>query len=84
MLTILYFARLKESLGTAKEDLPLPQDATTIQGLMQHLAARGEVWQQEFDGCSPIRAAINQELVPNTASFKDGDEIAFFPPVTGG
>ena len=84
MLKLLYFARLKEVLGTAKEDLPLPQGATDIQGLMGSLAARGGVWQQEFDGCRPLRAAINQELVPNSALFKDGVEMAFFPPVTGG
>jgi len=84
MLKVLYFARLKEALGTAKEDLPMPQGVTNILELMHLLAARGGVWAQEFDGCRPLRAAINQELAPNTAGFKDGDEIAFFPPVTGG
>jgi molybdopterin synthase sulfur carrier subunit len=84
MLKVLYFARLKETLGTAREDLPMPQGVSDIQGLMQLLAARGGAWEQEFDGCRPLRAAINQELAPNTAAFRDGDEIAFFPPVTGG
>ncbi|HZV98392.1 MAG TPA: MoaD/ThiS family protein [Methylophilaceae bacterium] len=51
---------------------------------MQYLAARGEPWQQEFDGCRPLRAALNQTLVPNDAQIKAGDEVAFFPPVTGG
>ncbi|OIQ80797.1 molybdopterin synthase sulfur carrier subunit [mine drainage metagenome] len=84
MLKLLYFARLREALGTAREEIPLPQAVTDIQGLMVWLAGRGGAWQQEFSGQRPLRAAINQELVTSTASFKAGDEIAFFPPVTGG
>lgn len=84
MIKVLYFARLRESLGLAGEELDLPPGMTTVAGLMTLLAARGEPWQQEFDGCRPLRAAVNQTLVPNSEPIKDGDEVAFFPPVTGG
>lgn len=83
MVKIFYFARLRESLGIASEELQLPQ-ATTVAKLMVLLASRGEAWQQEFDGCRPLRAAVNQQLVPNSARINAGDEVAFFPPVTGG
>jgi len=84
MLKVLYFARLRESLGISAEEIALPGDVSNIAGLMGFLAARGGVWQQEFAGCRLVRAAVNQELVPDTAKIKSGDEIAFFPPVTGG
>lgn len=83
-MKLLYFARLRESLGTAGEDIPLPDGVTDIQGLMGWLAMRGDAWEREFSGCRPLRAAINQELVPNAAVIGPDDEIAFFPPVTGG
>ncbi len=83
MIKILYFARLRESLGLAGEELDLPQ-AATVAGLMALLAARGDVWSQAFDGCQPLRAAVNQSLAKNSAVIKDDDEVAFFPPVTGG
>jgi len=84
MIKVLYFARLRESLGLAGEELDLSQDVVTVASLMTLLAARGTPWQQEFDGCRPLRAAVNQTLVPNSGPIKDGDEVAFFPPVTGG
>jgi molybdopterin synthase sulfur carrier subunit len=84
MLKLLYFARLREALGIAAEEVDVPDSVTDVQGLMGWLAKRGGVWQEEFTGCRPLRAAVNQELVTNAANFKSGDEIAFFPPVTGG
>lgn len=84
MLTLLYFARLREALGTAREEIARPADVDDVRALMAWLAARGGAWQEEFAGCQPLRAAVNQQLVPNAATFQDGDEIAFFPPVTGG
>lgn len=84
MVRILYFARLREALGTAQEEVTLPPETTDVQTLMTWLAARGGVWREEFAGRRSLRAAVNQELVPLTASFKAGDEVAFFPPVTGG
>ena len=83
MIKVLYFARLRESLGSAGESLEV-QDGLSIADLMALLAALGGPWQQEFDGCKPLRAALNQILVANDALVRAGDEVAFFPPVTGG
>jgi molybdopterin synthase sulfur carrier subunit len=84
MIKLLYFARLREALGTSQEELAMPDGVSDVQSLMDWLAQRGGAWQEEFTGCRPLRAAVNQELVANSAAFHDGDEIAFFPPVTGG
>lgn len=84
MITVLYFARLKESLNYSTEEIDLPADVNTIALLKLHLAKRGEAWANLFNGQQTIRAAINHALVENNAAIKSGDEVAFFPPVTGG
>jgi len=84
VLKLLYFARLREVLGISAESLELPAEVRDVRGLMAWLAARGGVWQEQFDGCRQIRAAVNQELAADSASIRAGDEVAFFPPVTGG
>ncbi|MFM9912082.1 MAG: molybdopterin converting factor subunit 1 [Methylophilaceae bacterium] len=81
-MKLLYFASLREGLGVANEDVDLP--VATVKDLMATLAARGGVWQEQFDGCKQIRAAVNQVLVADDAVVQAGDEVAFFPPVTGG
>jgi molybdopterin synthase sulfur carrier subunit len=81
---ILYFARLREALGQSSEEAILPDDLAQVADVMRWLAARGGVWAEQFDGCRQIRAAVNQELVPDSTPVAAGDEIAFFPPVTGG
>jgi molybdopterin synthase sulfur carrier subunit len=84
MIRLLFFARLREELGVASEELALPDNVRNVAALMANLAARGGVWQSRFDGGVQIRAAVNQELAANDAVIKPGDEIAFFPSVTGG
>jgi molybdopterin synthase sulfur carrier subunit len=84
LITVLYFARLKESLNYSTEEMVLPEGVKTIAQLKTHLAKRGEAWANLFNGKQTIRAAINHALVDNVAAVKDGDEVAFFPPVTGG
>jgi len=84
MITVLYFARLKESLNYSTEEMALPEGVNTIAQLKTHLAARGETWATLFNGQQTIRAAINHTLVENDAKINNGDEVAFFPPVTGG
>lgn len=81
---VLYFARLRETLGTSSEEILPPDGVVDVAGLMRWLATRGAAWQEAFDGCRLVRAAVNQELVPDAAPVKAGDEVAFFPPVTGG
>lgn len=81
---LLYFARLREALGLSAEEAVLPDDIADVASLMRWLAERGGIWAEQFDGCHQIRAALNQELVPDSTPVAAGDEVAFFPPVTGG
>jgi len=83
-IKVLYFARIKESVNYSTEDLLLPADVSNINALKKYLASRGEVWADLFNGKQTIRAAINHELVDDMMAINDGDEVAFFPPVTGG
>ena len=84
MITLLYFARLREALGTGREELALPAGISTLGALRDHLAKRGEVWAKEMAAGRNLRAAVNQDVATADTPIKDGDEIAFFPPVTGG
>ncbi len=83
-LKVLYFARLREIVGIPSEEIPLPQGVADVAALRTWLAVRGKEWQQALDKDRLIRVAVNQELVADNMAIKDGDEVAFFPPVTGG
>ncbi len=82
MVKLLYFAGLRETLGVAAEELTLPAEVDTVGVLRRHLAARAG-WEILATSKS-LRAAVNQVMVGADAKVADGDEIAFFPPVTGG
>ena len=84
MITILYFARLREALGTASEELTLPANVGDLAALRTALISRGGAWADELAHAKPIRAAVNQDMAAGDTPVRDGDEIAFFPPVTGG
>ena len=83
MIQVLYFAGLRERLGTPGESLPLPPGVATVAQLRDHLAARGEPW-QALARMGNLRMAVNQDMAGADAPVADGDEVAFFPPVTGG
>ena len=84
MIKVLYFAGLREALGKADEELELPQGVADVAGLRAWLRRRGEPWQSALAEGGPVRAAVNQEMAVASAAVRDGDEVAFFPPVTGG
>ena len=81
---VLYFASVREKLGKDAEDLDLPADVATVAGLRSHLRARGGAWAEAMAEGKLLRAAVNQDMAQPTAAIKAGDEVAFFPPVTGG
>ena len=84
MVTVLYFARLRETLGKSSERLELPGDVRNLEGLRAMLVSRGGAWEQELAPGKPVRAAVNQAMAVGDMPLADGDEVAFFPPVTGG
>lgn len=84
MAEVLYFARLAEELGTKSEQIDLSAECQTVADLVALLRARGEPFDSTFDGSTPVLVAINQEMSAETAEIGNTDEIAFFPPVTGG
>ncbi|MGC7560876.1 molybdopterin synthase sulfur carrier subunit [Pasteurella sp. PK-2025] len=81
MLKILFFAQTRELIGV--DALELPADFTTAEQVRQHLAEKGERWALALEK-GKLLVAINQSLMPLDSEVKAGDEIAFFPPVTGG
>ena len=83
MLNILFFASLRESLGTAQESVPLPVPAN-VDALMTTLRARGEAWAATLAIGRRWRVAVNQNMATLDTALKEGDEVAIFPPVTGG
>ncbi len=83
-IKILYFARIKEAVNYSTEEIALPSDVSTVTALKKYLSQRGENWANLFNGKQVIRAAINHTLVDDLANIQAGDEVAFFPPVTGG
>lgn len=81
---LLFFAGLREQLGTSGEDLELPDTVNTLAALRAHLRTRGPAWQAALAEGRVLRTAVNQSLASKEARIAEGDEIAFFPPVTGG
>ena len=81
MIKGLFFAQVRELVGT--DSLMLASSPDTVEGLRQQLAARGDRWALALEE-GKLLAAVNQTLVEATHPIADGDEVAFFPPVTGG
>lgn len=83
LVTVLYFARLRQALGLAIERIELPAGAS-VSGLRERLRARGSAWANELAADRAVCIAVNQEMAEADTVLRDGDEVAFFPPVTGG
>lgn len=84
MLKVLFFASLREKLGVAEEEIIFTEELSDIAALRQFFCQRGGVWQDTLGTEQKIMTAINQTMVDQQQSLNDGDEVAFFPPVTGG
>lgn len=81
MINVLFFAQIRELVGT--DSVTLSAEFTTVEAVRQHLAAQEGRWALALED-GKLLAAVNQTLVSFDHPIADGDEIAFFPPVTGG
>jgi sulfur-carrier protein len=84
VVTLLYFASLRESLGRSREELALPAGTATVSTLIDQLRSRDGPWADAFAPGRAWRVAVNQDMAQLTTQVRAGDEVAFFPPVTGG
>ena len=84
MVTLLYFASLRERLDCAREEVALPPGTPTVATIVDTLRARDGRWSAAFAPGRAWRVAVNQSMADLATPLKPGDEVAFFPPVTGG
>jgi molybdopterin synthase sulfur carrier subunit len=83
MIRIRYFARLRETLGRGDEEIVLPDGVASAGALRDWLCERGQPWRDALSAPA-VLVAVNQENALPETPVNDGDEVAFFPPVTGG
>jgi sulfur-carrier protein len=83
-MKLLYFAWLRARIGRAEEELVLPAGVRDVAGLLDWLQARGGGYAEALADLSIVRVAVNQDYVGREHPVRDGDEVALFPPVTGG
>jgi molybdopterin synthase sulfur carrier subunit len=81
---LLYFAWLRARIGHAAEDVRLPAEVGDVAALLEWLRTRGPGYAEALRDLSVVRVAVNQEYVQTDHPVRDGDEVAIFPPVTGG
>ena len=82
MIKVLFFARYRELLGCEEEIVSL-QGEQTAADLLNSFIARGEPWKTVL-GDARVMVAVNQQMVDLNSCIGDAEEVAFFPPVTGG
>jgi molybdopterin synthase sulfur carrier subunit len=83
-MKLLYFAWLRERIGVAQEEVDLPAGVTDVGGLLDWLRQRGPNYALALANAKAIRVAVNQQYRRGDAPVAPGDEVALFPPVTGG
>ena len=83
-MKVLYFASLRERVGTGAEELEPPAEVATVGDLVHWLAARGEPWAGAFAADNRVQCAVNQTMARPDTALGAADEVAFFPRVTGG
>ena len=80
---LVLLARLREALGAAEESIEVDPDSR-VADLIELLRRRGGAWAAELAPGRAVRVAVNHEMAPGDALLRAGDEVALFPPVTGG
>lgn len=83
-ITILYFAGLREALGSARESVSLPEGVSTAGQLRAWLRERGGAWAEHLAEGRAVRVSVDQAMARPSTPLHAGAEVAFFPPVTGG
>ena len=83
-VNVVYLARLREALGRAGEALALPATDASVATVLAALRTRGGAFALELAAGRAVRVAVNHAMAGSDAPVRDGDEVAFFPPVTGG
>lgn len=83
-VTVLYFAWMRERVGTDQETLDLPQTVVTVSDLIEHLKHQSAGHSSAFENTALIRVALDQDHATLESPLGSAQEIAFFPPVTGG
>jgi molybdopterin synthase sulfur carrier subunit len=83
-MKLLYFAWLRQKIGSAEESVAPPPEVATVGALLVWLATRGPGYAEALKDLSVVRVAVNQEFAQAGDAVKAGDEVALFPPVTGG
>lgn len=83
-MQLLYFGWVRTRIGIGSEEFALPGDVGTVGALLSALQARGENYAEALEEVDAIRVAVNQELADLETPVADSDEIAVFPPMTGG
>jgi molybdopterin synthase sulfur carrier subunit len=83
-VNVLYFAWVRQKVGRSEETVEHSPELRTVRDLAAHLCARGGGYAAAFGDMSRLRAAVNQAHATLDAAIAAGDEVAFFPPVTGG
>jgi sulfur-carrier protein len=81
---LLYFAWLRARIGQAEEEVALPAEVRDVAGLLEWLRGRGGGYAEALRDLSVIRVAVNQDYVGRDHPVREGDEVALFPPMTGG
>jgi molybdopterin synthase sulfur carrier subunit len=84
IVKLVYLARLREAFARSEEELPLPEGGCTVSDLLARLRERGGAWADELAPSRAFRVAVNQDMAAAATRIVGGDEVAIFPPVTGG
>ena len=83
-MKLLYFAWLRAKIGIAEERVDPPAGVATVAALLDWLRTRGPGFAEALEDLKVVRVAVNQEHVGRDHPLRPGDEVALFPPVTGG
>lgn len=84
MLRIHYFASVREAVGRDREQIEMPGDVGTVADLVRHLRRVDEGFERMLGEQEQVLVAVNQAVASDESAVADGDEVAFFPPMSGG